>query len=110
MIDAAAEEGADLPYWSPWNEPNHPAFISPQRPECDPAVASTAPAAYTQLARTMQQALVDAPGDQELVLGETAGLLKDTRYVTSVPDFIAGPSERPRLRHDDLDPARLHRR
>ena len=94
VIGAADEEGADLPYWSPWNEPNHPAFISPQRPECDPAVASTAPAAYTQLAHAMQQALADAPGDQELVFGETAGLLKDTRYVTSVPDFIAGlPSD-----------------
>ena len=46
----------------------------------------------------MQQALTDAPGDQQLVLGETAGLLKSTRYVTSVPDFIAGLPEGPRLR------------
>ncbi len=94
VLKAAAEEGAQLTYWSPWNEPNHPAFISPQRPACDPAAPSTAPAAYTEIARAMQQALTDAPGEQELVLGETAGLLKSTRYVTSVPDFIAGlPSD-----------------
>ena len=90
VIEAGAEAGAALTYFSPWNEPNHPAFISPQRPECDPSVTSTAPAAYTKIARAMQQALADAPGDQQLVIGETAGLMKTTRYVTSVPDFIAG--------------------
>jgi hypothetical protein len=93
VLQAAAEEGAQLTHWSPWNEPNHPAFISPQRPQCDPAVTSTAPAAYSGIARALQQALAEAPGDQELVLGETAGLLKTTRYVTSVPDFIAGLPE-----------------
>ena len=38
----------------------------------------------------MIQALAEAPGDQQLVLGETAGLMKPTRLVTSVPEFIAG--------------------
>ena len=38
----------------------------------------------------MQQALAEAPGDQQMLLGETAGLLKSTRLVTSVPEFIAG--------------------
>jgi hypothetical protein len=90
VLATAREEGAALTYFSPWNEPNHPAFISPQRPACDPAVPSTAPAAYAQIATTLQQALDAAPGDQQLVLGETAGLMKSTRYVTSVPDFIAG--------------------
>ena len=76
---------------SPWNEPNHPAFISPQRPACDPAVAEHRAGGLRASSRArMQQALADAPGDQQLVLGETAGLLKSTRYVTSVPDFIAG--------------------
>ena len=36
------------------------------------------------------QALGEAPGDQQIVLGETAGYLKSTRYATSVPDFING--------------------
>ncbi len=84
---AAVQAGADLRYWSAWNEPNHPAFVSPQRAACDPASPSLAPAAYADLARTLQTTLT---GDQQLVLGETAGLLKPTRYVTSVPEFIAG--------------------
>ncbi len=29
-----AQQGAELRYWSPWNEPNHPYFISPQRLVC----------------------------------------------------------------------------
>jgi hypothetical protein len=90
LIEAARQEGAQLTYFSPWNEPNHPAFVSPQRPACDPAAPSLAPAAYAQIAGAMKHALDEAPGDQQLVLGETAGLMKSTRYVTSVPDFIAG--------------------
>jgi hypothetical protein len=90
VIATAREEGAALSFFAPWNEPNHPAFISPQRAACDPASPTLAPAAYAQLATAMQQALAAAPGDQQLVLGETAGLMKSTRYVTSVPDFIAG--------------------
>src|SRR4051812_11322684 len=41
VIATAREEGAALSYFSPWNEPNHPAFISPQRAACDPAAPST---------------------------------------------------------------------
>ncbi len=94
VLAAAEEEGATLRFWSPWNEPNHPGFISPQRGVCDLATASAAPAVYTELARTMTQALDEAPGEQQLLLGETAGLLKPTRLVTSVPEFIAGlPSD-----------------
>jgi hypothetical protein len=90
VLAVAHEEGATLRFWSPWNEPNHPGFISPQRAACDPDTPSAAPAAYTALARAMQQALTAAPGDQQMLLGETAGLLKPTRLVTSVPEFIAG--------------------
>ena len=35
VLALAREVGAELRYWSPWNEPNHPYFISPQRQECD---------------------------------------------------------------------------
>ena len=90
VLKTAGEEGAALTYFSPWNEPNHPAFISPQRPVCDPSATSSSPAAYAQIATTLKQTLDAAPGEQQLVLGETAGLMKTTRYVTSVPDFIAG--------------------
>ena len=29
VLAEAREQGAELKYWSPWNEPNHPYFISP---------------------------------------------------------------------------------
>ncbi len=90
LLAAAAQAGADLRYWSAWNEPNHPAFSSPQRGACDAVSPSLAAGGYAALARALQQALVAAPGDQQLVLGETAGLLKPTPYTTTVPEFIAG--------------------
>ncbi len=90
VLAAAQQEGADLRYWSAWNEPNLPPFISPQRAECDAGSPSLAPAGYAALTRSLIQALAAAPGDQQLVLGETAGILKSTKLVTSVPEFIAG--------------------
>ena len=94
VLAAAEEEGATLRFWSPWNEPNHPGVHQPPARRLRPATPSAAPAVYTELARTMRQALDEAPGEQQLLLGETAGLLKPTRLVTSVPEFIAGlPSD-----------------
>jgi hypothetical protein len=90
VLAAAADAGAELRFWSPWNEPNPAAFISPQRAACDAAAPSAAPAGYARLARAMIQALAEAPGDQELVLGETAGLLRPTALMSSVAEFIAG--------------------
>ena len=93
LLAAATQQGAALRYWSPWNEPNLPPFISPQRAACDTASPSLAPAVYAQIAEAMIGALDDAPGDQQLVIGETAGILKSTKLVTSVPEFIAGLPE-----------------
>jgi hypothetical protein len=90
VLAAAREEGADLRFWSAWNEPNHPAFVSPQRTSCDTSAPSPAPEMYAGLARNLIQALDEAPGAQQIVLGETAGYLKSTRYATSVPDFVNG--------------------
>lgn len=90
VLEVAKEEGATLRFWSPWNEPNLPPFVSPQREECDPDSPSLAPAVYTSLARTMVATLDEAPGDQDLVIGETAGILRDTKLSTSVGSFIAG--------------------
>ncbi len=59
-LQAAREEGADLRFWSAWNEPNHPAFLSPQRSACDLSQPSLAPATYADLTRNLIQALNDA--------------------------------------------------
>ncbi|MGH2948324.1 MAG: hypothetical protein ACRDPC_19060, partial [Solirubrobacteraceae bacterium] len=86
LLAAAAQEGADVRYLSPWNEPNHPYFLAPQRPACDAAAPSLAAAPYAPLARAMQAELT---GDQRLVLGETAGIVPRSPRATAVAELIA---------------------
>ena len=89
LLGAAAQAGAQVSAWSPWNEPNHPYFLAPQRATCDPASPSLAPARYAELARAMLAELDAAAGDQRLVLGELAGLRRPTRHGTAVREFMA---------------------
>jgi hypothetical protein len=85
VIAVARKEGASIQYVSPWNEPNHPYFLAPQRAACDAAAPSLAAAPYAALARAARVAIT---ADQELVLGETAGILEPTPRATSVPELI----------------------
>jgi hypothetical protein len=87
VADEAQRAGADVPYWSPWNEPNHPYFLSPQRSRCAASAASLSPAPYVRLARALRAEL--RPG-QHLVLGETAGLFARRSTTTTAPAFIKG--------------------
>jgi hypothetical protein len=87
VLDLADEVGAELRYVTPWNEPNHPYFLAPQRAACDAAARSRAIAPYAALARALRAELGD---DQELVLGEMAGLLEPTSRATAVPEMIRG--------------------
>jgi hypothetical protein len=88
VLQVGREEGADLRFWSPWNEPNHPYFLSPQRARCRSTAPSRSVAPYVQLARAMREVLDQAPGDQELVLGELAGLTRRTARSTAVDEFV----------------------
>ena len=87
LIAAGTAEGAQLRYFSAFNEPNHPYFISPQRERCSGSAASASVAPYVALARAMKRALDAAPGEQEYVLGELAGLLRRTPRSTSVGEL-----------------------
>jgi hypothetical protein len=87
VLDLAERVGARIRYVTPWNEPNHPYFLSPQRASCDPAAPSRAIAPYAALARALQAEL---GADQELVLGELAGILEPTAKATSVQEMIGG--------------------
>ena len=83
--------GVDLAYWTPWNEPNHPGFLNPQRATCDVSSPALAPELYAQLVRAEVQEL--RPG-QRLVLGELAGLDAPRTYGASAPEFVRGlPSD-----------------
>jgi hypothetical protein len=73
LLDEARRDGVEIAWWSPWNEPNHPAFLNPQRATCSADAPTLAARAYAELARAMKIELDAAPGDQHIVLGEAAG-------------------------------------
>lgn len=87
LLEAARQEGLELRYWSAWNEPNHPYFLSPQRARCTGRAASTAVGPYVELARALKASLDAAPGDQEYVLGELSALTERKARNTAVEEF-----------------------
>ena len=100
----------------PWNQANHPAFVSPQRESAATrrSAPSRAPAVYTRDRRRSPRLELDAaPGDQQLVLGELSGttrLMKTVRHGTSVGEFVDALPDDVRLReHRHVVPARLRR-
>jgi hypothetical protein len=80
------EEGVRLRWWAPWNEPNHPAFLSPQRSACAADAAPVSPDAYAELARAARDEL--GP-DARLVLGELAGYDRARPRATAAAEFAA---------------------
>lgn len=90
LIALGTEQGVPLSWWSPWNEPNNPDFLSPQRSSCAPGAPSRAPAVYAQLAEAMAAELTAAGGTHHLLLGELAAYAGDSLHRTSVSGFVAG--------------------
>jgi hypothetical protein len=88
VLALARREGAELRYWSAWNEPNLALFLAPQRRACAADSPSVAAAAYVPLARALQRALAAAPGEQELALAELAGATRPTARRTTVGEFV----------------------
>ncbi len=85
------EAGVPLRWWSPWNEPNHPAFVSPQRLACSPASPSLSPAVYGRLVGAARDEL--AGSGAMLVLGELAGFRQPRAQGTGVGEFIRALSD-----------------
>jgi hypothetical protein len=90
LLALGRREDVALRYWSPWNEPNDPRFITPQRASCDAASPAVSPAVYSSLAEAMAQELEAAGPGHELLLGELGGYASGSAHRTSVGDFIAG--------------------
>lgn len=84
FVDAAREEGARVVGFSPWNEPNHPYFLSPQRATCDAEAPSLAAQTYAGLVRAARDALGPR---MRLVLGETAGFARPRPRGTGAAEF-----------------------
>jgi hypothetical protein len=85
VVRLGQEEHVRLAYWSPWNEPNHPLFLGPQRAGCSLEGARLMPAVYAGLVRAMIAARGTSAG---LILGEMASLKTDKADSTSVVSFI----------------------
>jgi hypothetical protein len=81
----AKDTGVRVVRWSPWNEPNHPAFISPQRDRCDSAAAPVSPRVYARMARAMAGIV----GERHLLLGDLADHTRDTKRGVAVRSFVA---------------------
>ena len=88
LVRLAEEEGVAFPYWSPWNEPNQPYFISPQRLRCDAQSPSLSVGLYARMVRTLRAELDEAGADHRLVLGELAGVNHPSPLVTGVKEFV----------------------
>ncbi len=89
LLALGAREGVQLTWWSPWNEPNNPQFLSPQRASCATSSPTLAPAVYAQLAEAMAEELTAAGGVHHLLLGELAAYPTDSVHRTSVASFVA---------------------
>ncbi|MBX5442402.1 MAG: hypothetical protein IRZ32_12865, partial [Solirubrobacteraceae bacterium] len=89
VLELGRAEGVELPWWAPWNEPNHPLFLGPQRAACDAGRPALAPGLYAELARAMAAELAAAPGEQRLVLGEVAGFDAPRRDAAGAAEFAA---------------------
>lgn len=88
LLALVRAEGVRLAYWSPWNEPNHPAFLAPQRAACDPASPPLAPAIYAQLAQAMRVVLAGGPG-QRMLAGELAGYDRPRAEAAGAAEFAS---------------------
>lgn len=85
-LNALADKvGVKIDFITPWNEPNHPAFLQPQRARCSAKAKPVAPRAYARLVRA---AAKDLRSGQRIVLGSLAGLQRPRLYGAGAEEFI----------------------
>ena len=88
-LNALADKvGVKIDYITPWNEPNHPAFLQPAaRAAATRRSKAIAPLAYAKLVRAAERELRSG---QTLVLGSLAGLQRPRIYGAGAAEFIRG--------------------
>ena len=87
-VDLLADKvGVQVDFISPWNEPNHPAFLQPQRARCSATAKAVSPRAYARLVRA---ARLELRPHQTLVLGSLAGLQRPRTFGAGVAEFVRG--------------------
>lgn len=88
LVALGEKEGVPLDWWTPWNEPNNPQFLSPQRAACSADAPALAPTVYVQLARAMASELNSLGGSRRMLLGELGGYAAGSPHRTSVAEFV----------------------
>jgi hypothetical protein len=86
LLAEAKADGAKVSALSPWNEPNHSSFISPQRATCDAHAPLLSPAVYAGFARDARNELKGS--GVQLVLGELAGKTAPSPLAGGVEEFV----------------------
>jgi len=83
----ADKVGVKVDFITPWNEPNHPGFLQPQRARCVVGAKAVSPLAYARLVRAARKELRFG---QQIVLGSLAGLQRPRIYGAGAAEFIRG--------------------
>jgi hypothetical protein len=86
VLAEARADRVEVSALSPWNEPNHPSFISPQRARCSAHARLLSPKPYTALARAARDELKRT--QTKLVLGELAGYDQPSTYAGGIAEFV----------------------
>ncbi len=89
LLGLAAQQGIEIAWWSPWNEPNDQYFISPQRALCTSRSPTLAPSVYAQLTDAMAEELHAYGGEHHLVLGDLAGYPTGSPHRTGISEFVS---------------------
>jgi hypothetical protein len=88
LIALGTREGVALDWWAPWNEPNDPTFLSPQRASCSTGAAALSASSYARLAQAMAAQLRAEGGRRHLLLGELNAYQSGAADRTSVAQFV----------------------
>jgi hypothetical protein len=89
LIVLGAREGVALDWWAPWNEPNDPTFLAPQRSVCAPGAPALSPASYAALVRAMAAQLREEGSERHILLGELNAYPSDTPERVGIAGFVA---------------------
>jgi hypothetical protein len=81
--------GVRLDFWSPWNEPNQPGSLRPQRAACAAGAPALAPGTYARIVEALRSALAGDPDRPQIVLGDAAGYDHPRATALSAPELIA---------------------
>lgn len=92
---AVRDAGIAASDWTPWNEPNAPYFLDPQRARCSRDAEPRSPGPYERMVRAMDEELRALRGadpvagaDHRLVVGEVAAWGAPSPRVVPADEFL----------------------